>query len=118
MHELALARAIRDTAARHAAGRRVSAVRVRVGAMRQVVPQSLCFHFDAVSRGSSLEGARLELEPVAARLRCEGCGQVWEPETPSFRCPRCAGAGVRLLSGEELRVESIDVEEEEEEVRA
>lgn len=114
MHELALATAIRDTAARHAGGRPVSAVRVKVGAMRQVAPESLRFYFGVVSEGTGCGRARLELEAIPARLRCASCGRGWQAELPRFRCPRCGAAEVELLSGEELEVESIDVEEAEE----
>lgn len=111
MHELALAAGIIDVALRHARGRPVSVVRVRVGAMRQVVPDALAFHFEAVSAGTGCDGATLEVEPVAALLRCEACGRRWRPEEPTFRCPACRGANVALESGEELEVESIEVEE-------
>ena len=111
MHELALATAVRDTALRHAEGRRVSTVRMRVGTMRQVVPDSLDFYFGVVARGTLCDGSRLELEVTPSVLRCEACGESWQPEVPSFRCPSCDGPKVELVSGGELEVESIDVEE-------
>ena len=41
VHELSISSAIVDTALRHAGGRRVTAVNLRVGGLRQVVPDSL-----------------------------------------------------------------------------
>jgi hydrogenase nickel incorporation protein HypA/HybF len=111
MHELALATAIRDAALRHCGGSRVTAVRVRAGAMRQVVPDSLRFYFAVISRGTSCESATLEIEPVPARLRCRSCGHAWLPRRASFRCGRCGRADVEVRAGAELEVESIDVEE-------
>jgi len=111
MHELALARAVLDAAVVHADGRRVRRVDVTVGALRQVVPDSLAFHFEILARGTRCEGALLEQRMTPARLCCS-CGHEWELAEPSFRCPRCDGAHTRVLSGEELRVESIEVEEE------
>jgi hydrogenase nickel incorporation protein HypA/HybF len=111
MHELALATAIRDTAVRHAEGRRVSTVRIRVGTMRQVVPESLDFYFGVVARGTLCDGSRLELQVTPSVLRCETCGDSWQPDELSFRCPSCDGPEVELVSGGELEVESIDVEE-------
>ena len=43
MHELSVSSAIVDTAIKHAAGRRVTMVHVRLGKLRQVVPDSLEF---------------------------------------------------------------------------
>jgi hydrogenase nickel incorporation protein HypA/HybF len=111
MHELALATAIRDTVLRHAEGQRVTTVRMRVGTMRQVVPNSLDFYFGVVARGTLCDGSQLELQVTPSVLRCEACGYSWEPEAPSFRCPACDGSKVELVSGGELEVESIDVEE-------
>jgi hydrogenase nickel incorporation protein HypA/HybF len=111
VHELSVSTAVVDTVVRHAAGRRVLTVRVRLGRLRQVVPDSLAFYFNLVSRETVCEGAVLEQEVVAARLACTPCAYEWEIEVPAFRCPRCGGAEVAVLSGEELEVESIEVEE-------
>ena len=113
MHELSLASAVIDTATRHAEGRRVTAVQLRVGHLRQVVPDSLAFYFEHVAVGTLCEGARLDQEVVPARLECAGCEHEWEPEEAMFRCPRCGSADVRIIAGAELSVESIDVAEEE-----
>ena len=111
MHELALARGVLSAAVKHADGRRVRAVDVTVGALRQVVGDSLAFHFEILARGTTCEGARLHQRVTPARLRCE-CGHEWELEQPSFRCPRCGDGRADVITGEELRVESIEVEEE------
>lgn len=111
MHELSIGAAVVDTAVRHAEGRHVTVVRVRVGRLRQVVPESLAFYFGVVARGSVCEGARLEIEEVAGLLRCRGCGERWQVAAPAFRCPACSGGEVDVEQGGELEVESIDVEE-------
>ena len=113
MHELSLAGAIVDTALRHASGRPVGVVAVRVGRLRQVVPGSLPFYFEIVARGTPCEGARLELTEVELRLRCEDCATEWEPADPLFRCPGCASANVSVIGGDELSVDYIEVTEEE-----
>ncbi len=112
MHELALARAVLDAAVRHANGRQVTGVDVTVGSLRQVVPDSLAFHFEILARGTPCEGARLRQRATPAQLRC-ACGHEWGlVEQLSFRCPLCGDGRPRVLSGEELLVESIVVEEE------
>lgn len=113
MHELSVSSAVVDTAVKHAAGRRVLLVSVRLGHLRQVVPDSLAFYFDLVARDTVCEGARLEWEVVPAVLRCEPCAHEWPVIEPAFRCPLCDGARVVTVSGEELEVSSIEVQEEE-----
>lgn len=110
MHELSLSGAVVNTAVKHADGRRVSAVELRVGTLRQVVPDTLEFYFQFVARGTLCEGARLEVEVIDAALRCEACAREWDIETPAFRCPSCGGADVVVARGEEFEVESIDVQ--------
>jgi hydrogenase nickel incorporation protein HypA/HybF len=112
VHELSLASAVIATVERHAAGRRVTAVQLRVGHLRQVVPASLEFYFVHVAKGTVAEGARLEQELIPARLRC-GCGHEWEVDGIDFRCSACGAGDARVVSGEEFLVESIDVEEQE-----
>jgi hydrogenase nickel incorporation protein HypA/HybF len=109
MHELSVSSAVLDTVLKHAAGRRVTVVSLRIGHLRQVVPDSLAFYFELVSR-ESLCGARLEQEYIPAVLRCEACDREWDPEDAWFACTGCGGAG-EVIAGNELEVESIEVEE-------
>ena len=121
MHELSICNAIVAAAERHAGGRPVEVVRVSVGALRQVVPGSLGFYFEIAARETGCAGAVLEHEAVPALLRCGACGAEWDPAPPpapdqaalivGFRCPRCASGDHRVVSGNELLVESIDVVE-------
>jgi hydrogenase nickel incorporation protein HypA/HybF len=111
VHELSLSGAVLNTVVKHAGGRRVNLVSLRVGRLRQVVPDTLEFYFEFVARGTLCEGARLEQETVEASLRCEDCEREWEIEIPAFRCPTCGGAEVMVASGDEFEVESIEVQE-------
>jgi hydrogenase nickel incorporation protein HypA/HybF len=111
VHELSLSGAVLNTVAKHAGERRVSLVSLRVGRLRQVVPDTLEFYFEFVARGTVCEGAQLDLEVVAASLRCEECEREWEIEIPAFRCPTCGGGEVAVASGNEFEVEFIEVEE-------
>ena len=113
MHELSLSSAIVNTVVKHADGRPVTVVNMRIGQLRQVVPDTLEFYFGFVAEGTVCEGARLEQELVRARLRCAPCDREWEIDVPAFRCPRCASGDAEVVTGEELEVESIEVEEAE-----
>jgi hydrogenase nickel incorporation protein HypA/HybF len=112
MHELSLSSAIVETALRYAGGARVIAVRVRVGALRQAVPAALEFAFELVARDTACVGARLEQTRVPAVLTCGGCGETHEVREPPLLCRGCGGADVEVVTGNELEIESILVEEE------
>jgi hydrogenase nickel incorporation protein HypA/HybF len=111
LHELSLSSGILETVLRHADGRKVTGVQLTIGTMRQVVPESLTFYFEIVSRDTVAAAAELEMEIVPARLRCRSCAREWEPEFADFRCSGCGAADVEVLSGTEFEVESIDVEQ-------
>jgi hydrogenase nickel incorporation protein HypA/HybF len=113
VHELSLSSAIVNTVVKHAEGRRVTVVDLRVGKLRQVIPDTLEFYFEFVARGTVCEGARLEQQVIDARLACRGCGHEWQIEIPAFRCPQCGGSDVEIASGNEFEVEAIEVEETE-----
>ena len=113
MHELSLSSAIVETVERHAAGRRVKLVTLTIGALRQVVADSLAFYFEIVSRGRLCEGATLEQNVIEARVRCTPCDRAWTLDEPNFRCPECGGSDVEVLSGTEFEVDSIEVIENE-----
>ena len=86
---------------------------VRVGRLRQVVPESLEFCFGMVARGTVCEGARLELEVVPAGLRCGPAAHEWELAGAAVPLPRAAAAATsRPSAGEEFLVESIESIEE------
>jgi hydrogenase nickel incorporation protein HypA/HybF len=65
IRELSLAQAIVDVATRHARGRTVTAIELRVGRERQVAPTGLGFAFSLLTDGTALDGAELEIEHVS-----------------------------------------------------
>ena len=111
MHELSVASAILETVRRHADERPVKLVSVRVGHLRQVVPDSLRFYWDIVRAGTVCDQARLELEEIEVGLRCTACAHEWEPLIPAFRCPECHSGKVAVRCGRELEVDYIEVED-------
>jgi hydrogenase nickel incorporation protein HypA/HybF len=109
MHELSICSAIASTAAKHADGRSVSQVTVQIGHLRQVVPDALQFSWEVVSDATALKDAELVIEQVPAVVECAACGARTALDLPVLACGRCEGFDVKLVSGEELLVVSIDL---------
>jgi len=109
MHELSIASAILDVAERHAAGRPLRAVEVRIGRLRQVVPSSLTFAFELLTDGA----VELQMQMVPAVGRCRACGHESVLEAFPLRCAACGGLDLELVAGEELEVTSLELEEAE-----
>jgi len=113
MHELSLCRAIAGAVRPHAGDRRVDVVRVRVGALRQVVPETLEFCWTLVRDHEDMPDAELRLELVPAEVSCRSCGRRCPIASRfSVACPECGSADVEVVAGEEFLVTSVDVSEE------
>ena len=111
LHELSIAESVVRIAGRQADGRQVTRVQMKVGHLRQVVPSSLAFGFELLAEGTPVEGAELEIEQVPAEGRCRGCGLESRLGRFPLLCPRCGGFDLEILRGEELIVESLELEE-------
>jgi hydrogenase nickel incorporation protein HypA/HybF len=112
VHELSIASAIAAIAADHARGRRVTSVEVRVGALRQVVPDALAFAFAVASEGTALEGAELVVEQVPVSVTCRGCGGESRVSAFPVACGHCGSVDVEITAGDELLVEALELEDE------
>jgi len=112
MHELSLCGAIADIATRRAGARRVDAVHVRIGELRQVVPDTLAFCWSMVTADTDLAGAALDIERVATVLHCRDCGAEHAMgESVAFACASCGGLDVDIVAGEECLVTALDLTE-------
>ncbi|GAA4389821.1 hydrogenase maturation nickel metallochaperone HypA/HybF [Tsukamurella soli] len=108
MHELAVAESVLDNVSAHTGGSRVTVVRLRIGRLSGVEPDSLRFCFGLVTDGTPLDGAELVIEEPGGRLHCEDCGRDIARDDPILLCP-CGSADVRVVSGRELQLISVEV---------
>jgi hydrogenase nickel incorporation protein HypA/HybF len=110
MHELAITRNIVEICESHAKGRRVLSVRLAVGELSGVVPEAVEFCFEACSRDTLLEGARLLIDRMPARARCRGCTTEQSVASYYEPCDSCGSYGLELLAGTELLIKELEVE--------
>lgn len=114
MHELAIAAGILDIVQQNVLASdatRVRAVRVRVGDLAGVMPDSLSFCFDAIVADTPYADAFLAIDRVPALATCGECGCFTELTRPPYVCPACGSIGMAVQSGEELQVVDVEVED-------
>jgi hydrogenase nickel incorporation protein HypA/HybF len=111
LHELAIAESVVQIARRHADGRQVTKVYLKVGHLRQVVPSALTFGFELVAQGTPVEGAELAMEEIPVTGRCRECAAENQLNEFPLRCAACGTFDLEILQGEELYVESLELEE-------
>jgi hydrogenase nickel incorporation protein HypA/HybF len=74
-------------ALKHAQGQRITDIYLRVGMMSLVVPESVEFYFEYLSKGTLAEGAALHFETAPLEMTCADCGRqadlsAWVNEPP------------------------------------
>src|SRR6185369_15466639 len=67
MHELSIATSVVETCVAHAGGARILRVRLEVGQLAAVLPDSLRFCFEVCAHGTPAEGAELEILETPGR---------------------------------------------------
>ena len=110
MHELSLTRHVVSMVAERAAGRRVTAVKLRIGRLSGVSVEAVRFAFDVCAQGTCAERARLLVTEPEGRGECPACGRSSPMESLVEACASCRMTPLRVVSGEELMIESIEME--------
>ena len=115
MHELSVTESLLNLAVQHAtqAGAvRVTSLQLVIGQLSSIVDESVQFYWDMISEGTLCEGAQLRFERRPATLRCLDCDQTYALNGELTDCPRCHSAHLKVMSGEEFYLDSIEVEAE------
>lgn len=109
---MGVSEAIVEATLNRARGRRVTAVRVRVGGGHALDAASLDQWFRMAADGTVADGASIEVVTDPVRVRCSGCGNEESAADPvmTVACPRCGGVDVELSGTEQIVLESITVE--------
>lgn len=112
MHELSICNAIAGIVTQRAGPRRVQTVHLQVGQLRQIVPDTLTYCWTLITADTALDGSRIAVESIPAAIACTACGASMEMgDRPSFACASCRGTDVRVVSGEEFLITSLDLAE-------
>ena len=113
MHELSFAESTLELALRHAreagAGR-VVGLHLVVGELTPLEPTSLEFYWERITKGTPAAGSRVTVRRVPAQLACVDCGAPCDARDETWVCQACGSARLRMTSGDECFLESIDVE--------
>ncbi len=114
MHEIGLVTGIMESVlavARDARAERVLVVNLRIGDMREVVPEALDFAWEVFREDDPLTAeAALSVEEVHPRSRCTVCGTTFDHDRFHLRCPACGSADTELVRGREFEIISIEAD--------
>jgi hydrogenase nickel incorporation protein HypA/HybF len=92
--------------------KKIRAINLTLGALSDIVPNFAQKFFDYISKDTIAENAKINIQRVPARIACRSCGAETDMETKSlsFSCIECGSKDIKLISGREFSIASIEVE--------
>jgi len=112
MHELSICQALvqqlEGVSAANGGGA-VELVRLRIGPLSGVEAALLRHAFPLASAGTIADGAELVIEAAPIVVHCNECGARSEAASNRMLCGACNGYRVKMLSGNEMLLESVEL---------
>lgn len=115
MHELAVTESILSCCLKEAAkqkAKKIKVIRLRMGPFSGLYPECIQMYLDVLAEGTIAEGARIEAEILPLQVLCRDCGKQSEITRKSIACPHCSSLRLKILSGKEFSIYSLEVEED------
>lgn len=113
MHEMSIAQSLieilREEMTRHGA-KNLRSVRLHIGRLAAIVPESLSFCFQVMTAGTDMEGAKLVMETIPLEAFCKVCKKTFFIENYAFRCPSCGAKDIDTLRGQDLSIVDMEVD--------
>jgi len=88
----------------------VKEIRILVGDLTGLIPDSISYYFSIASKGSIVEGAKLKITKVPLKILCNECKSTSVVNRGIFTCPICDSSNFKLLNGNEFQIESMEVD--------
>lgn len=110
MHEFSLTKKLFERALKKANEKRIVRVNLLIGPFSEEREESIQFYWQDLAKGSVSEGAEIHFDHVEIELKCLDCSGAFYPDQNDevSVCKYCFGK--HLQSGEDIRLESIEVE--------
>jgi hydrogenase nickel incorporation protein HypA/HybF len=112
MHEMSIAQSLvdilREEMAKHHASE-LKSVRLHIGQLSAVVPDSLSFCFEVITSGTEMEGAQLIMEVIPLEGVCKECNKAFEIKDYAFECPHCKSTEIETTAGQDLSIIEMEV---------
>ncbi len=113
MHEQSIVENLLAVALEHA--EKAKATRIRriflvVGDLSGVVEESVTLYFNFLRQNTLAAEAELFFMHIPAQVRCRNCDNIFSPEKLDYHCPRCKQEQIEIVGGNELYIESLEVE--------
>ena len=112
MHEVSIMQNTLDIAIAQAQQNNATEIErlvVNIGELSGVVPEALEFAFEVLTPGTIAENALLEINTIPVVCHCQKCDRNFKSEAYIYECPQCGQISGNVISGRELKLDSIVV---------
>jgi hydrogenase nickel incorporation protein HypA/HybF len=116
MHELAITESILNIALQHAQkanASRVTEINLLIGNLSSIIDDSISFYWEIISRDTVCAQSTLHFTRIPGHLKCNDCSIEYDLDNGLIPCPKCSSSNVTILRGNEFRVDSIEVIQDE-----
>lgn len=113
MHEMAICESIVQVLEQQAAAQsyaRVKTVWLEIGPLAGIELEALRFSFDAVTRRTLADRAKLEIVKTRGEAWCMQCAKSVAVAQRFDACPDCGSYQLQVTGGEELRIKELEVD--------
>jgi hydrogenase nickel incorporation protein HypA/HybF len=113
MHEADITQGILDIAfkaAEDAGATKINEVVLTIGTLSQIVPDSIEFYFEILTKDTIADGVKLTINMIPAMAKCRACGNEFNADDMVMKCPKCGDFFSELIAGRELAVDYIDID--------
>ncbi len=113
MHEMGIAQeilklALNSAQERHAA--QIRSINIKIGEFTAIEPECISFYLGLLAKDTLAQDASIRIETLPLKLKCQDCQTDSIPAPPyEFSCPACGGQNLDILQGQELYLESIEI---------
>ena len=116
MHEFAMCeRIVRATLDEYAGieppPKRLARIHVVAGGMHQIIPETLQFAYEVLTKETPAEGSTMDLTISPVLGRCRACGWEGDLDLPFFECGACRELDIEVVSGMEMYLDKLQIEE-------
>jgi len=113
MHELSITENILNIALDHAKkenASKVTDINIHIGQLSSIVDDSVQFYWDIIAKDTICEGARLNFSRIPGKFICLDCQKDYLMGSEPGPCPSCKSYNVRIITGQEFQLDSINIE--------
>jgi Zn finger protein HypA/HybF involved in hydrogenase expression len=111
MHEFYRTQNLLDLALKQSNSKRIKRVTLLIGPFSDEREDTIRFYWKDLAKGSPGEGAELWFNHAPIETKCFDCGGIVSPdEEDGSLCKFCFSRHLSLLDGEDVRIESIELE--------